>query len=274
MLLTLALIFGLCAAILSMTLFDWIKNPSDYWIILVAFVAGFVGFIILMFSTFFVMSLFVSVKKDYGAGKKAYYRCVCRVCEMLLMLGRVKVHVRGLNNIPLDKKFLIVSNHQSMYDSIASVWTLRGFPISFVLKDSLMKLFVVNKFLNACGYLSLNRSNAREGIKTIGKASQKISDDQQSIFICPEGTRSKKYEMGEFHSGSFKIASKAKCPIVIVSIQNGCQVSKRYPFRSTNLYFDVIEVLDYEDYKEKSSQEISDYAYNLIKENLENLPKY
>lgn len=274
MIITLALICGLIASLLSITVFDWISSPADYWIILVAFIAGFVCFIILMFVLFFIMSLFISYKKDYGSGKKAYYRIVCRVCEMLLMFGRVKVNVRGMNQIPQDKKFMLVSNHQSMFDSIASVWTLRGFPISFVLKDSLMKLFLVNKFLHASGYIPLNRTNVREGVKTIGKAAQKIIDDTASIFICPEGTRSKKYEMGEFHSGSFKIATKAQCPIVIVAIQNGCKVHKRFPFRSTNLYFDVIEVLNYEDYKDKTTQEISDYVYNVLKEGLDQLQKY
>lgn len=274
MIITLALICGLIASLLSITVFDWISSPADYWIILVAFIAGFVCFIILMFVLFFIMSLFISYKKDYGSGKKAYYRIVCRVCEMLLMFGRVKVNVRGMNQIPQDKKFMLVSNHQSMFDSIASVWTLRGFPISFVLKDSLMKLFLVNKFLHASGYIPLNRTNVREGVKTIGKAAQKIIDDTASIFICPEGTRSKKYEMNEFHSGSFKIALKAKCPIVLCCIQNTCKVYERFKFKSTKVYYDIVEVIPYEDIENKTTQEISDYSYEVIKNNLENLPKY
>ena len=78
----------------------------------------------------------------------------------------------------------------------------------------------------------------------------------------------------EFHSGSFKIATKAKCPIVVCSLQNSFKVTKRFPFKHTNVYVDIIEVLNYSDYQDKTTQELSDYTHNLIKENLENLPKY
>ena len=133
---------------------------------------------------------------------------------------------------------------------------------------------MLGKYMHASGFIPIDRSNPREGVKAINKACERITSGNASVLICPEGTRSGGYEMGEFHNGSFKIALKAKCPIVLCSIQNSCQVKKRFPFKSTTIYFDVIEVLKYEDFKDKSTQEISDYAYKVIKDNLEQLPKY
>jgi len=39
-------------------------------------------------------------------------------------------------------------------------------------------------------------------------------------------------------------------------------------------YFDIIEVIEFTDYEGKSTQDISDYVHKLIKDNLDNLPKY
>lgn len=268
MFLTIILLCGLACSLILMLGFD-VYN----WYILLAFVAGLIIGIILILLTIFIASFFIK-KEEYDKASKFHLRAVCRATEFLLYGSRSKLMIRGLNKIPTDQKCLIITNHQSMFDSIASVWALRSFPISIVYKNALAKAFMLGKYLRACGFISIDRSNPREGVKAINRACEKITSGTASVLICPEGTRSGSYEMGEFHSGSFKIASKAKCPIVICAIQNTCQVHKRFPFRSTNIYFDVVEVLEYEKIKDMSTQEISDYVYKVMKERLQELPKY
>ena len=267
------LLSGLACSLVSILCFDWISSIQDSWIILVSFIIGIIIGFLLIILVVLIGAIFIK-KEDYQKGSKFYVRTVCRATEFLLSIFRIKLMTRGMNQIPLDEKFLFITNHQSMYDSIASVWALRGFPLSIVLKKSLIKIFLVGKYLHASSFIPIDRENPREGVKAINKASERITSGNASVLICPEGTRSGGYEMGEFHNGSFKIALKAKCPIVLCSIQNSCQVKKRFPFKSTAIYFDVIEVLKYEDFKEKTTQEISDYAYKVIKDNLEQLPKY
>jgi len=271
--LTIILLGGLACTLISMLHFDLVNSFADSWIILVSFLVGmFIGLLIIII--FILVGLLFIKKDEYQKGSKYHTRMVCRATEFLLHVFRIKVMTRGMNQIPLDEKFLFITNHQSMFDSIACVWTLRGFPLSIVLKQSLMKIPVVGKYLHANSFIPINRENPREGVKAINKAADRISSNSSSVVICPEGTRSNSYEMGDFHNGSFKIALKAKCPIVLCSIQNACQVKKRFPFKSTTLYIDVIEVLKYDDFKDKSTQEISDYAYEIIKNNLNELPKY
>ena len=97
----------------------------------------------------------------------------------------------------------------------------------------------------------------------------------RNYVIFPEGTRSKNgNNVGDFKGGSFKAATKAKCPIVLCCIQNTCKVYERFKFKSTKVYYDIVEVIPYEDIENKTTQEISDYSYEVIKNNLENLPKY
>lgn len=274
MILSLLLVFALLYTLAIFLYTGWYQSISDIWILFVSFVVGIIIAVIILLLYIYILSLFIKKNQTFDKAKKIYLRIVLRVAELLLMVTRTNVYVRGLENIPTDKKFLIVTNHQSWVDAIVTAWALRAYDLSFVLKKSLTTKFVLGKYLNASGYISLDRENPREGVKAINKSVEKITSDTASILIFPEGTRSGSYEMGEFHNGSFKIATKAKCPIVVCSLQNSFKVTKRCPFKSTNVYFDVIEVIDYNNYENKTTQEISDYAHELIKENLENLPKY
>ena len=268
------LLCGLITVVLSITSLDLVNSMKDFWIVILAFIVGVLIGIILIVLTILIGAIFVSNKKTYDKPKKYYYNYVTRVTELLLLVSGCRVYIRGLDKLPLDKKYLLIANHQSMFDSIALVWTMRGFTTSFVHKNGLLKLPIVGRYLNASSFISIDRENPREGVKAINKAADKIINNVSSVVICPEGTRSKSYQVGEFHHGSFKIALKAKCPIILCAIQNGCKVKSRFPFKTTKIYIDFVEVMNYDDFKEKSTQDISDYAYNQIKEALNELPKY
>ena len=72
--------------------------------------------------------------------------------------------------------------------------------------------------------LYLDRSNPREGLKTVIEAIRRIKEEKQDVLIFPEGTRSKKHAMGEFHKGSFKIPQKSKAPIIPMVVNDAYKV--------------------------------------------------
>jgi 1-acyl-sn-glycerol-3-phosphate acyltransferase len=91
-------------------------------------------------------------------------------------------------------------------------------PVGFISKIELEKIPLLHMQMKDINCLFLDRSDDRKALKTILKAIELVKGGQ-SMFIFPEGTRSK--EEGKFlpfHAGSFKIATKAKAPIVPVTI--------------------------------------------------------
>ncbi|HAV90286.1 MAG TPA: 1-acyl-sn-glycerol-3-phosphate acyltransferase, partial [Eubacterium sp.] len=67
--------------------------------------------------------------------------------------------------------------------------------------------------------LFLDRSSAKAGLKTILQAID-YAKNGTSIFIFPEGTRSKDGTVAEFKAGSFKIAEKSGVPVIPVAFYN------------------------------------------------------
>lgn len=89
-----------------------------------------------------------------------------------------------------------------------------------------------------------------------------------SMMIYPEGTRSKNGELLPFHPGSFKIAQRSSAPLVIAAVRGTEKVRDNFPLHQTDVYFDVLEVLDPEQVKSMSTARLAEYSRSLIEKHL------
>ena len=147
------------------------------------------------------------------------YGYVHMVVKFLWVIAGGPTTTIGLENVPQDRPVLFVGNHRSILD-IAVILAQQKKPVGFVAKQELAKVPLLKVMMGDIHCLFLNREDPREGLKTILKA---IEYEKAGInmFIFPEGTRN--HEEGTllpFHSGSFKVATKAKVPVIPVTIVN------------------------------------------------------
>jgi 1-acyl-sn-glycerol-3-phosphate acyltransferase len=132
-----------------------------------------------------------------------------------------------------------------------------------------MHIPICGPFITRAGYIPINREDPREGLKAINKAVEYMEQYDVPIGISPEGTRNKTKDlMLPFHPGSFKIATKAQCPIVVIALHNTNLVHKRLPFRHTTIYLNVLDVVYPEDYKDMNTIEIAEKCRNEILDDL------
>lgn len=136
----------------------------------------------------------------------------------------IKLTVIGKENIPKDQAVLYVCNHRSYFDIILGYSIMPGLT-GYISKDDLEKVPLLNIWMRRLYCLFLNRTDMKQGLKTILKAIEYI---KQGVSICifPEGTRNRGEEgsLLEFKEGSFKIAEKTGCPIIPVAISHTADV--------------------------------------------------
>jgi 1-acyl-sn-glycerol-3-phosphate acyltransferase len=189
------------------------------------------------------------------------------ICEefaaFLLYISGIRVVLTGLEKVPVDRRFLLVSNHRSNLDPIVIMDKMRSYNIAFISKISNLKIPAIGKLIHEWCFMSIDRENARNAIKTIQQASNYIKNDIVSIGIYPEGTRSKSQQMGEFHAGSFKIAQKAGCPLVI-SVIRGTETVKYHFWSVSKVYVDILEVIEVDQVKSMKSVELADYSKKVM----------
>lgn len=129
--------------------------------------------------------------------------------------------IEGRENIHSHGTFVLVANHQSLWD----IMVLYGLymPFKWVAKESVMKMpFIgLNMLLNQ--YVRVLRGDLRS-IKHMMAECRRWLLQGASIMIFPEGTRSHNGEMGAFHDGPFKLAVECKVPVIPIVIDGTFQI--------------------------------------------------
>lgn len=135
-----------------------------------------------------------------------------------LDIAGANVNLHGVENIPKNEAVLFISNHQSNFD-IALFLGCIDFKKGFVAKLELGKIPILNKWMEKIDCIFMDRSSVRKSAHAIATATKQLKEGR-SMVIFPEGTRSKTGHLGEFKSGSFKLATKSKVKIIPVTISN------------------------------------------------------
>ena len=136
--------------------------------------------------------------------------------RVVAMLSGMKVKVIGQENIPKDEAVLFAANHNGIFDIVAT-YPLMTRRTGFVAKDVVEKVPLLSVWMKLLHCLFLDRKDPRAGMQMILDSIDLINRGI-SVFIFPEGTRSKNGSLGEFKPGAVKMASKTGCPIIPVAI--------------------------------------------------------
>ena len=212
----------------------------------------------------------IKKNKEYTTPSAFYNWAFVLWYRYMMITGRLKVHVTGYEKVPFGKRFLLVSNHCSKFDNFIQCAVLKKTQIAYVSKPENFKIPIGGRFMRRGLYLSLQRGNTREEFKTIMKAIEYIKEDKVSIGIFPEGTRSKDGNLQEFKPGAFKIAEKTGCSVVVCSMKGTINIHKNWPWKKTPVYMDILEVIEPSVWETKNTVEVSQYAHDLILNNLNN----
>ncbi len=144
------------------------------------------------------------------------FRCI-------LFISGVNLTVIGKENIPTDRPVLYVGNHRSYFDIIIN-YVLVPRLTGFVSKYEMIHWPLLSIWMKNVNCLFLDRNDIRQGMQTILSGIEKVKSGI-SIFIFPEGTRNKVNDTFlPFKGGSFKIAEKAGCEVIPVSINNSAAI--------------------------------------------------
>ncbi len=143
-----------------------------------------------------------------------------------LFQTQAKIEVKGLENIPKEP-VLFVSNHRSYFDILVIHTTSTKRP-GFVAKKEMESFPLLNWWMKNICCLFLDRKDLRSGVQMI-KDGAALIQSGHSMVICPEGTRNQKEEMLPFKEGSLKMAEKAGCAVIPVTLIDTDQLLEARP---------------------------------------------
>lgn len=130
--------------------------------------------------------------------------------------AHIRLSVEGLARATPGESFVLMSNHQSLYD-IPVIYQALGRRIRMVAKQELFRVPLWGRAMHRAGFIALDRENRERSRQTL-LASSGFLHEGTSIWIAPEGTRSKDGRLGEFRKGGFHLALQSGCRILPITI--------------------------------------------------------
>lgn len=268
----LSLIIWLLSLGISATVYFLFEFPAYWWLFFVNILALPIIYLLIfavLIIIFFIWGLFINKKKERKNISPFHNWLVRNVNTILVILSRTKVHTKNKELLDPNERYLFVCNHVSNFDQMVIIKEFQKRRIICVSKPGNFKIPVCGPFIHRTGYISINREDNFEAAKAIIKASNYLKKEECDICIAPEGTRAKDYKLHDFKPGSFKTAYKAMKPIVVVGLKNTEKIHKNFPFKGTNVYMHVLEVIPYEKYKDMNTVGLAEYCHGLVQKFLE-----
>lgn len=181
--------------------------------------------------------------------------------------GNVTIDAYGLDNIPKEGGCILYPNHQGMYDTLA-IMEVCPRPFSVVAKKELANIQFLKQVFACVKAYAIDREDVRQGLKVIMNVANDVKNGKMFI-IFPEGTRSKNgNQVGEFKGGSFKAATKAKCPIVPVALIDSFKPFDTNSIKPVTVQVHFMEPLFYEEYKDMKTTEIAEVVKERIQKTI------
>ena len=122
----------------------------------------------------------------------------------------------GTEHLDPTQSYVIVANHQSLYD-IYVLYGYLGVDIKWVMKSELRSVPVLGIACEAMGHILIDRSNTEASLHSINSARSRIRNGISVVFF-PEGTRSRNGDLKTFKKGAFRFAQEMGLPILPVAI--------------------------------------------------------
>ena len=170
--------------------------------------------------------------------------------------GNVTIDFHGQENIPSENGFMFFPNHQGLYDVLAILEACPK-PFSVVAKQEVAHIQFLKQVFACMKVYTIDREDVRQAMKVITDVSEEVKNGRNYIIFA-EGTRSKNgNEVQEFKGGSFKAATRAKCPIVPVALIDAFKPFDTNTISPVKVQVHFLKPLYYDDYTDMKTKEIA-----------------
>ncbi|EEX34100.1 MULTISPECIES: 1-acylglycerol-3-phosphate O-acyltransferase [Vibrio] len=230
------------------------------------------GIIRLILAAIFVVftTLFALIYCLFSPRNPKHVYFFCRWFNQLHKLIGLKLIQRGLDRAPTPANSVYISNHQSVYDFVTAPGMLRPRTVSLGKKDLLWIPFFGQLYW-ITGNILINRENKSQARDTIKQVAEAIHQRDLSVWVYPEGTRSKGRGLLPFKTGAFRMAIEAGVPITpmcVSTTHNKIDLNRR---DNGVVISEMLEPIDVSGYKIEDARKLAEHCHTLMASKIKEL---
>lgn len=203
-----------------------------------------------------------------GSSFEESYAYIKKITKKANHAGRVIIESHGVENLPKEDGFILYPNHQGLFDGLAIIESSPR-PFTYITKKEARNVFLLKQVGDALGVIEIDREDIRQSMQVINQVAEEVKQGK-NYFIFAEGTRSRMgNKLLEFKGGSFKSATKAKCPIVPCALIDSFKPFDEKSLKKVTVKVIYLPPLYYEEYKGMKTHEIAQEVRRRIEEEIE-----
>ena len=202
----------------------------------------------------FMLNRYAKNVDNYTEGER--YALLKKIVQRANKGGNITVQSYGVENIPNENGFMFYPNHQGLYDVLANVDACPT-PFSVVAKKEVGNVPFLKQVFTCMKAYIMDREDIRQSMQVILDVTKEVKAGR-NYLIFAEGTRSKNGNHPlEFKGGSFKAATKARCPIVPVALIDTYKAFDTGSIEPLTVQVHFLKPMYYEEYKDMKTTEIA-----------------
>ena len=193
------------------------------------------------------------------------YAHIQKIMQCAVRGGNLDLKVTGQEKLPKEPGYLLVGNHQGLFDVVALVAT-HDAPLAGVYKIELEGKPFIQQIADCTKSFAMDRDDVRQSLTVIQNVTREL-EAGRTYLIFPEGTRSKMgNKMNEFHGGSFRCALKAKATIMPFAMVDSFKVLDQKGSKPVSVQIHYLDPIPYEEYQGMKTTEIAQLVQSRIAE--------
>lgn len=165
---------------------------------------------------------------------------------------------------------IYIANHQNNYDMVTASSAVIPGTVT-VGKKSLLWVPFFGPLYWVTGNLLIDRNNRSKAHGTIAQVVQHIQQQQASIWMFPEGTRSRGRGLMPFKTGAFHAAISAGVPIVPICVSNTHDKVKLNRWSNGLVIVEMLAPIDTSGYGKEQVRELGEHCRQLMQAHIERL---
>ncbi|KQN65063.1 acyl-phosphate glycerol 3-phosphate acyltransferase [Serratia sp. Leaf51] len=171
---------------------------------------------------------------------------------------------------PNNGKCIYIANHQNNYDMVTASSVVMPGTVT-VGKKSLVWIPFFGQLYWLTGNLLIDRNNRAKAHGTISQVVNQIKKKDLSIWMFPEGTRSRGRGLMPFKTGAFHAAISAGVPIVPICVSNTNGKVKLNRWYNGHVIVEMLPPIDTTGYTKDRLRELSEHCHKLMADKIAEL---
>lgn len=187
------------------------------------------------------------------------------------LLG-VTIEVRIPESVKNIGPVVYIANHQNSYDLFTMSNAVQPGTVS-VGKKSLKWIPFFGQMYWLTGNILIDRNNTNKAMNTIAVTADKIKNKGLSVWLFPEGTRSRGRGLLPLKTGAFRTAIQSNVPIVPICGSNQHGTIQLNRWNNGKIIIELLDPIFLDENGKESLRHTANDVHSLMKSKIEELSK-